>query len=364
VSELVTSRIRATAGKLGLPHLAETLAGHLERAGTAQMGYLDFLDLILEEELAVREERRLRHALKASKMPHHKTVDDYDFSYQPELDPRKIRDLASLAFVEAKANAALLGPPGVGKTHLAVALAVAACRAGYSVYFTTLDDMVRQLKAADAIGRLASKLRTYLRPHVLVLDEVGYLPLARDEANLVFQMISKRYEKGAIVLTSNKAFSEWGSVFGDEVLATAILRPPPAPLRGHRHQRPQLPAQEPPRRRRRHRQDRDSLTARGPPVTATSPHSGDDTHDLIDDALYQLAERRSKWLGDPLAAITLIASLIDQAERMLPEHVLLALDDGASWHDIATALATSPEQAELRYSPDSPVADSRWPYDW
>ena len=111
----------------------------------------------------------------------------------------------------------------MGKTHLAVALAVAACRAGYTVYFTTLDDMVRQLKAADAIGGLASKLRTYLRPHVLVLDEVGYLPLARDEANLVFQTISKRYEKGAIVLTSNKAFSEWGSVFGDEVLATAIL---------------------------------------------------------------------------------------------------------------------------------------------
>jgi len=205
VSELVTARIRATAAKLGLPHLTETLAGHVERADAAQMGYLDFLDLVLEEELAVREERRLHHALRASKMPHHKTLDDYDFSYQPELDPRKVRDLASLAFVEAKANAALLGPPGVGKTHLAVALAVAACRAGYSVYFTTLDDMVRQLKAADAIGRLASKLRTYLRPHVLVLDEVGYLPLARDEANLVFQMISKRYEKGAIVLTSNKA---------------------------------------------------------------------------------------------------------------------------------------------------------------
>ena len=94
------------------------------------------------------------------------------------------------------------------------------------------------------------------------------------------------------------------------------------------------------------------------------PHSGDDTFDLIDDALYRLAERRRKWLGDPLAAITLITSLTDQAERMLPEHVLLALDDGTSWHDIATALATSPEQAELRYSPDSPVAESRWPYDW
>jgi DNA replication protein DnaC len=228
VSELVTSRIRATAGKLGLPRLAEVLAGHVERADTAKMGYLDFLDLILEEELAVREERRLHHALRASKVPHRKTIDDYDFSCQPELDPRKVRDLASLAFVEGKANAALLGPPGVGKTHLAAALAVAACRAGYSVYFTTLDDMVRQLKAADAFGRLASKLRTYLRPHVLVLDEVGYLPLARDEANLVFQMISKRYEKGTIVLTSNKAFSNGPPVRRDAgQVGGGTGKPPP-----------------------------------------------------------------------------------------------------------------------------------------
>ena len=99
-------------------------------------------------------------------------------------------------------------------------------------------------------------------------------------------------------------------------------------------------------------------------MTADGPHSGDDTFDLIDDALCQLIERRGKWLGDPLTAITLIASLIDQAEPMLPEHVLLALDNNATWHDIPTALATSPEHAELRYSPDSPVADSRWPYSW
>ncbi|MFJ9125337.1 IS21-like element helper ATPase IstB [Streptomyces sp. NPDC102340] len=223
MSELVSTRIRTTAAKLGLPHLAESLNQYAGRADEAKMGYLDFLDLVLAEELAIRDDRRFRQGLRLSKLPHHKTLDEYDFAFQPELDPRKIKDLATLAFVEAKANAALLGPPGVGKTHIAVALSVAACRAGFSVYFTTLDDMVRQLKVAEGAGRLNSKLRTYLRPGVLVVDEVGYQPLERAEANLVFQVISKRYEKGSIILTSNKTFSEWGQVFGDEVLATAIL---------------------------------------------------------------------------------------------------------------------------------------------
>jgi DNA replication protein DnaC len=223
VSELVTTRIQATATKLGLPHLARSLTDLTGRADTEAMGYLDFLDLVLEEELAVRDERRFRSGLRLSRLPHHKTLDEYDFAFQPDLDPRKIRDLATLAFVQAKANIALLGPPGVGKTHIAVALAVAACRAGFTVYFTSLDDMVRHLTAADAIGRLTRKLHTYLRPNVLVIDEVGYQPLERTQANLVFQVISKRYEKGSTLLTSNKSFGEWGQVFGDEVLATAIL---------------------------------------------------------------------------------------------------------------------------------------------
>lgn len=223
MSELVATRIRTMAGKLGLTHLADHLTQYIKRADDGKIGYLDLLDMVLSDEVAVRDDGRFRHGLRISKLPHHKTIDDYDFAFQPELEPRKVKDLATLSFVEAKANAALLGPPGVGKTHLAVGLAVAACRAGYSIYFTTLDDMVRQLAAAERAGRLASKLGTYLRTSVLVIDEVGYQPLERAEANLVFQVISKRYEKGSIILTSNKTFGEWGSVFGDEVLATAIL---------------------------------------------------------------------------------------------------------------------------------------------
>ena len=128
-----------------------------------------------------------------------------------------------MGFVEEKANVALLGPPGVGKTMLAVGLAVAACQAGFSIYFTSLDDVVRNLREAEAAGRFAKKLQTYLKPSLLVVDEVGYLPLNRADANMVFQLVSRRYERGSIVVTSNKNFSEWGQVFGDDVLASAIL---------------------------------------------------------------------------------------------------------------------------------------------
>lgn len=223
MSQLVTSRIREHATKLGLTHLTDTITQLVSRAEADTMGYLDFVDMLLEEELGLREGRRFRNALKLSGLPHHKTIDEFDFAFQPSLDARKVRDLATLQFVEDKSNVALLGPPGVGKTMLAVSLAVAACRAGYSIYFTTLDDLVRRLRDAEATGRFSRQLNAYLRPSVLLVDEVGYLPLDRAEANMVFQLVSRRYERGSIILTSNKSFPEWGSVLGDDVLATAIL---------------------------------------------------------------------------------------------------------------------------------------------
>ncbi len=223
MSALTTDRIRASATKLGLTHLTATITDLVTRAEHAQMGYLDFLDLLLQEEIGLRDSRRCQIALKSSGLPHRKTLDEFDFTFQPDLDPRKIRDLATLEFVTTKSNLVLLGPPGVGKTMLAVALAVAACQAGFSIYFTTLDDLVRKLRAAEAAGRFNRQLAAYLRPAVLVVDEVGYLPLDRAEANMVFQLVSRRYERGTMIITSNKAFTEWGGVLGDDVLATAIL---------------------------------------------------------------------------------------------------------------------------------------------
>jgi len=223
MSELTTTRIRANADRLGLTHLATTVDQLAARAETDQLGYLGFLDLLLEEELGLRESRRFRNALKLSGLPHHKTLDEFDFAFQPDLDARRVRDLATLSFLDAKSNVAFLGPPGVGKTMLAIALAVAACQAGYSIYFTSLDDLVRRLRAAEATGRFNRQLQAFLRPALLLVDEVGYLPLDRTEANMLFQLVSRRYERGSMIITSNKSFSEWGSVLGDDVLATAIL---------------------------------------------------------------------------------------------------------------------------------------------
>ena len=156
-------------------------------------------------------------------LPFVKTFEQFDFSFQPSIDERQIRELCSLRFIHEASNVIFLGPPGVGKTHLSVALAAAAIQSGFAAYFITAHDLATDLGKAYREGRLDRRMRIYLAPKVLVIDEVGYLPLDDLGTTIFFQLISGRYERGSILLTSNKSYGDWGSIFGDSIIATAIL---------------------------------------------------------------------------------------------------------------------------------------------
>lgn len=208
MAELITQRIAHNARELKLLGLADSADELIDRAEHAQLGYREFLDLILESEVGVLEGRRYASRLKLSGLPHHKTLDDFDVAFQPELDHKRLAELRSLRFIERRVSSLILGPPGVGKTHIAVALAMQALRAGYLVRYTTLDDLVRELRQADQLGSLRNKLAHYQRPHLLICDEVGYLPLEHADANRFFQLINRRYTRSSMIVTANKRVFE------------------------------------------------------------------------------------------------------------------------------------------------------------
>jgi transposase/DNA replication protein DnaC len=220
---IALERARQQLTDLGLSQAAQILDSRLESATQKNLTYADFLVDLLDAEISARKDRYIAARTRLAHLPFHKTLDQFDFSFQPSVDERQVRELATLSFVQETANVILLGPPGVGKTHLAVALSIEAIRHGIGVYFVTAHTLVEDLKRAYADNRLERRMRVYLAPKVLIIDEVGYLPFDSIGATMLFQMVSARYERGSIILTSNKSFGEWGETFGDTIVATAIL---------------------------------------------------------------------------------------------------------------------------------------------
>lgn len=220
---LELEKVRGQLESLKLLTAAAHLEGRLQAATERQASYLAFLADLLEGELTVRQQRHLDMHTRMARLPYRKTLAEFDFSFQPSIDEKTIRELATMTFVRQAANVVFLGPPGVGKTHLAVALAMEALSQGFSVYFITMAQLVDDLRRAHEGRRLDVRMRQYLRPKLLILDEAGYTHLDPMAANLVFQLVNTRYERGSIILTSNKSFGEWGELFGDAVLASAVL---------------------------------------------------------------------------------------------------------------------------------------------
>jgi len=217
-------KIQSTLETLKLPWMRQNYEGLHRQALKKQTGALEYLHELLHGEALARQERSAERRIKAARLPALKKLDTFNWQWPASIDRAQVEHLASLRFVEHQHNGVLLGPVGVGKTHLATAIALKACRAGHKVLYTGAVEAINDLIAAQKQGQLKLALRKSPRPHLLVLDEIGYLPIDKTGADLLFQIISARYEQGALLITTNQAYKDWPAIFnGDSTLTSAVL---------------------------------------------------------------------------------------------------------------------------------------------
>ena len=216
-------RLRHILADLRMPGALEALDAILHGVDGGTLTAPEAIEQLLAAQIQLRNNRRLQAAMRSSRLPVVKQLGDFDFTFQPSVRREQIESLHELGFVERRENVIFLGPPGVGKTHLAISLAIAAAQSGRRVYYGTLADLITSLEEAQAAGRLQARLKVLTHPALLVVDEIGYLPISRTGAMLFFQLMTRRYERASTVLTSNKGFEEWGDIFGDDVMAAALI---------------------------------------------------------------------------------------------------------------------------------------------